>query len=62
MHTTVFGIGDAHLTETIIELAELGVILLMFKVGLEIHLDELLKVGVVAGLAGVLGADTPGQS
>ena len=59
LNTTVFGIGDAHLTETVIELAELGVILLMFKVGLEIHLDELLKVGVVAGLAGVLGAILP---
>ena len=59
LHTTLFGIEEAHLTETVIEFAELGVLLLMFKVGLEIHLDELLKVGVVAGLAGVLGAVLP---
>lgn len=59
LNISIFGIGDAHLTETIIEFAELGVLLLMFKVGLEIHLEELLKVGVVAGIAGVLGALVP---
>ncbi|MBZ0298388.1 MAG: cation:proton antiporter [Anaerolineae bacterium] len=59
LNASVFGLGEAHLHETIIEFAELGVLLLMFKVGLEIHLDELLKVGVVAAIAGVLGAVLP---
>jgi Kef-type K+ transport system membrane component KefB len=59
LHTTAFGIDQAHLQETIIELAELGVLLLMFKVGLEVHVSELAKVGGVAVLAGVLGAILP---
>ena len=59
LHSSFFGLGTAHLQDTIVEFAELGVLLLMFKVGLEIHLDELLKVGVVALLAGVLGALLP---
>lgn len=59
LHSSLFGLGEAHLQQTIVEFAELGVLLLMFKVGLEIHLDELVKVGVVAGFAGVLGAVAP---
>ncbi len=59
LHSSVFGLGAAHLQETIVEFAELGVLLLMFKIGLEIHLDELLKVGRVALVAGVLGALLP---
>lgn len=59
LHTSLFGLGDAHLEATIVELAELGVIFLMFKVGLEVHIEELLKVGRVATLAGVLGALVP---
>lgn len=40
-------------------MAELGVILLMFLAGLELHLDELLRSGKVAALAGVLGVLVP---
>ncbi len=59
LHTSVFDINAAHLEETVFELAELGVLLLMFKVGLDVHLHELAKVGVVAGIAGVTGALLP---
>lgn len=40
-------------------LAELGVLLLMFLVGLEVNLRELAKVGKVAGIAGTIGALAP---
>ncbi|MEP7291466.1 MAG: cation:proton antiporter [Chloroflexota bacterium] len=48
---------DLH--ETIRYLAELGVLLLMFIVGLEVNLKELAKVGKVAGIAGFSGAIAP---
>lgn len=47
------------LSETILELAELGVICLMFLAGLEIDLDEMLKGGRVAFLTGVNGVLVP---
>lgn len=59
MHMTLFGIDETHMQETIIELAELGVLLLMFKVGLEVHISELFKVGGVAVFAGTAGALLP---
>ena len=59
LHTSFLGLEQAHLQEAIMELAELGVLLLMFKVGLEVHINELLDVGVVAAIAGVLGAVLP---
>lgn len=59
LHSSLFGLEQAHLQTTIVEFAELGVLLLMFKVGLEIQIDELLKVGRVAVIAGVLGALMP---
>jgi len=46
---------DAHLEASIVHLAELGVLLLMFIAGLELHLDDLAKSGKVAVLAGSLG-------
>jgi Kef-type K+ transport system membrane component KefB len=46
---------DPHLGETISHLAELGVLLLMFIAGLELHLSDLAKSGKVAVLAGALG-------
>ncbi len=49
----------AHLEETIRQLAELGVMLLMFLVGLEVNLGELAKVRRVASIAGVAGAILP---
>lgn len=59
LHASVFGLEQAHLEETVAELAELGVLLLMFKVGLEVHMNELFKVRWVAGLAGFSGALLP---
>lgn len=57
LHLPVFHGVD--LTETIHELAELGVLLLMFIVGLEVEVKELARVGRVAVLAGFLGAVIP---
>jgi len=50
---------DEHLAETIAHLAELGVLLLMFIAGLDLHLTDLLKSGKVSALAGVLGVIVP---
>ena len=47
------------LQHTIKEFAELGVLLLMFNIGLEVHLSELVKVGKVAVFAGALGVLAP---
>ncbi len=47
------------LDTTLEELAELGVLFLMFTVGLEVHLRELFSVGKVALWGGVLGALLP---
>jgi Kef-type K+ transport system membrane component KefB len=44
-----------HLGESITYLAELGVLLLMFIAGLELHLSDLAESGKVAALAGTLG-------
>jgi len=42
-------LSDAeHLYQTIHDLAELGVLFLMFSVGLEVHMQELFSVGGVA--------------
>jgi Kef-type K+ transport system membrane component KefB len=51
--------SDEHLGEQIQHLAELGVILLMFLAGLEIELDEMVKTGRAAVLAGALGVLVP---
>lgn len=48
-----------HLEVTIKQLAELGVLTLMFIIGLEIDLQDLSKVGQVGVLAGILGALIP---
>lgn len=47
------------LHHTIIDLAELGVLFLMFTIGLEVHLGELFSVRKVALWGGVLGAVLP---
>jgi len=57
LHLPLF--TDEHLVETIAHLAELGVLLLMFLAGLELHLNDLLKSGKVSALAGVLGVVGP---
>jgi Kef-type K+ transport system membrane component KefB len=59
LHSSALGLEKAHLDETIHSLAELGVVLLMFKIGLDIHIRELAKVGRVAFTAGVAGALVP---
>ncbi len=50
-HTSVWFVADAHLVET---LAELGVILLMFSIGLELSIRGVLGVGVGAIAAAVI--------
>jgi Kef-type K+ transport system membrane component KefB len=47
------------LRTTLNELAELGVLLMMFTIGLEVHLRELLSVGRVAFWGGLLGVLMP---
>lgn len=48
-----------HLGETIQELGELGVLLLMFIAGLELHLDELTSNTKVSAFAGIMGVLVP---
>ena len=50
---------DGHLPEMISHLGELGVMLLMFLAGLELHTSELARSGKVAFLAGTLGVIFP---
>ncbi|MFA5836034.1 MAG: cation:proton antiporter [Bellilinea sp.] len=52
-------ITAAHVSETIYELGELGVLLLMFIAGLELHLSDLAKNTKVAAYSGVLGVIVP---
>lgn len=52
-------LSNEHLPETIAELAELGVILLMFLAGLEADLGQMRKAGKVVVLAGLLGVAVP---
>lgn len=51
--------SDPHLEETIKHLAEIGVLLLMFLAGLDLHIRELMKSGKVSAIAGVLGMLLP---
>jgi Kef-type K+ transport system membrane component KefB len=50
---------DPALAHTIAKLGELGVLLLMFIAGLELHLDELTRNTRVAGYSGFLGVLVP---
>jgi len=56
-HFTFF--TDIHLPEMLKELGEIGVLLLMFLAGLELHLNEMAKSSRVAALSGILGVLTP---
>ena len=56
-HFTYF--TDQHLPEVIHQLAEIGVLLLMFLAGLELHLSDLRHSSRVAGYAGSLGVIFP---
>ncbi len=48
-----FGLGLVHETESITSLANIGVVLLLFAIGLEFSLKELLKLGKVSVLGGI---------
>jgi CPA2 family monovalent cation:H+ antiporter-2 len=48
-----FGLGLVHETESVNSLAEIGVILLLFAIGLELSLKEILKLGKVVIIGGV---------
>lgn len=50
---------DEHLVDGIAHTAELGVLLLMFIAGLELHLSDLMKTGKVSALAGTMGVLLP---
>jgi Kef-type K+ transport system membrane component KefB len=51
--------SDKHLLEGISHLAELGVIMLMFIAGLDLHLTDLAKSFKVSAIAGTLGVLLP---
>lgn len=51
--------SDPHMEEAITHLAEIGVLLLMFIAGLELHISDLAKSGKVAAMAGLLGVIIP---
>ncbi len=50
---------DKHLPEVIHQMAEMGVLLLIFLAGLDLHISDLLKSGKVSALAGILGVIFP---
>ena len=50
---------DTHLGESVVHLAEVGVILLMFIAGLEVELSEMRRAGRVASASGVATRPTP---
>ncbi len=52
-------ITDVHLGDVITQIGQLGVLLLMFMAGLELHLAELARNTRVSVLAGVLGVVLP---
>lgn len=52
-------ISNTHIESFIADLGELGVLLLMFLAGLELHLKDLAKNTRVAALSGVLGVVLP---
>lgn len=51
--------ASGHTKDIVLELAEVGVILLMFMAGLEVDTSEMLRSGRVALSAGVLGVIVP---
>ena len=52
-------VTDAHLPEAIAQIGELGVLLLMFLAGLELHLRDLTRSSRVAALSGTIGVLVP---
>ena len=59
LHTWPAFSADEHLAESILLMAEIGVLLLMMLAGLELDLKELLGSGKTSGLAGTLGVFIP---
>jgi len=59
LHAPALAFDATHMEETIQQFSELGVLFLMFKIGLDVHVKELLGVGKIAGVAGVAGAVVP---
>jgi Kef-type K+ transport system membrane component KefB len=59
LHIPALFASGTDVEHTVIEIAELGVLLLMFSAGLEIDLEGLTKVGPTAIAAGVLGVLAP---
>lgn len=57
--TNLSFISDAHLGDVIYELGEIGVLLLMFLAGLELHISEIVKNTRVSAYAGILGVVFP---
>jgi Kef-type K+ transport system membrane component KefB len=51
--------NNEHIIETVHYLGEIGVLLLMFVAGLELHLSDLAKSGKVAAISGTLGVIFP---
>jgi Kef-type K+ transport system membrane component KefB len=51
--------AHGHVEETVLYLAEMGVIFLMFMAGLEIDLSEMRKVGLAAVVVGTMGVIVP---
>jgi Kef-type K+ transport system membrane component KefB len=54
-----FALGLAHVTVTAEVFAELGVVILLFTVGLEVRIDDLLAVGPMALAVGTVGFVLP---
>lgn len=59
LHITALFPNGNSIEHTIIEFAEIGVVLLMFTAGLEVDLSSLTKVGRTAIAAGAIGVITP---
>ena len=51
--------ADEHLPEVVHEMAELGVLFLMFLAGLELHIKDLAKSGKIAAFSGIMGVVFP---
>jgi len=54
-----FALGLAHVSITAEVFAELGVVILLFTVGLEVRIDDLVKVGPMAIAVGTIGFILP---
>lgn len=59
LHITALFPNGSSIEHTLIEFAEIGVVLLMFSAGLEVDLRSLVRVGRTALAAGVLGVIAP---